>query len=124
MSVSPFMARWLPSLFSLNERIALLGTWKHGFFSMIPVGATNVGSIHLGILDEDVKTNSMLSITPRHFSELPIRSKEAMMTKGEELGMFKLGSTVILLFEAPPSWKWHLQLGQKIQLGQSMGQHK
>lgn len=44
-SVSPYMAKRLQNLFVLNERVALLGRWRHGFFSMVPVGATNVGSI-------------------------------------------------------------------------------
>lgn len=44
-SVSPWMAKRLENLFVLNERVALLGRWKHGFFGMVPVGATNVGSI-------------------------------------------------------------------------------
>jgi phosphatidylserine decarboxylase len=46
-SVSPYIAKRLENLFVLNERVALLGRWKHGFFSMVPVGATNVGSIHV-----------------------------------------------------------------------------
>ena len=32
-------------LFVLNERVALLGRWPHGFMSMTAVGATNVGNI-------------------------------------------------------------------------------
>lgn len=46
-SVSPYIAKRLHNLFVLNERVALLGRWKHGFFSMVPVGATNVGSIKI-----------------------------------------------------------------------------
>jgi phosphatidylserine decarboxylase len=46
-SVSPFLARIMSNLFILNERAVLLGQWKHGFFSMIPVAATNVGQICL-----------------------------------------------------------------------------
>lgn len=44
-SVSPYIAKRLANLFVLNERVAMLGRWRHGFFSMVPVGATNVGSI-------------------------------------------------------------------------------
>ena len=44
-STSPQMAKRLMSLFVLNERVALLGKWRYGFFGMVPVGATNMGSI-------------------------------------------------------------------------------
>ena len=37
LSVSPTIVSWIPYIFVLNERIALLGEWKHGFFSFIPV---------------------------------------------------------------------------------------
>ncbi|KAF2714933.1 phosphatidylserine decarboxylase, partial [Pleomassaria siparia CBS 279.74] len=46
-SVSPYLQRTLPGLFTLNERVVLLGRWKWGFFSYTPVGATNVGSIKI-----------------------------------------------------------------------------
>lgn len=46
-SVNPRIASWLQGLFSLNERVMYCGNWRHGFFSMTAVGATNVGSINI-----------------------------------------------------------------------------
>ena len=40
-------ANWIPGLFHINERVVYTGEWKHGFFSMTAVGATNVGSIKI-----------------------------------------------------------------------------
>ena len=45
--MQPGIARWLQGLFNFNERAVYFGTWKHGFFSMTAVGATNVGSINV-----------------------------------------------------------------------------
>lgn len=47
MSVNPGVARWIKELFCHNERVVLTGDWKHGFFSLTAVGATNVGSIRI-----------------------------------------------------------------------------
>jgi len=54
--VAPTMVNLIKGLFALNERVALLGKWEHGFFSLIPVGATNVGTISLSI-EEGFRTN-------------------------------------------------------------------
>ena len=62
-SVSPYMAKRLENLFVLNERVALLGRWKHGFFGMVPVGATNVGSIKINF---DTVSRSFLSSLNAH----------------------------------------------------------
>ena len=56
LSVNPRIARAIANLFALNERVAYLGRWKHGFFSMTAVGATNVGSVKVDI-DPQLATN-------------------------------------------------------------------
>lgn len=164
-SVAPFFQKTLQGLFVLNERVALLGYWKYGFFSMIPVGATNVGSIVVNF-DKDLKTNDVYEhevyrqrspssdtsdseLTPLLKSDSasevdtistdkPKRLKkntvyEATYTgasrllggfplsKGEEVGGFKLGSTVVLVFEAPDNFHFNLEVGQKIKMGESLG---
>ena len=47
--MAPWAARTMPGLFTLNERVLLLGKWEHGFFSFAAVGAIIVGSVRLTI---------------------------------------------------------------------------
>ncbi|XP_028613968.1 phosphatidylserine decarboxylase proenzyme, mitochondrial isoform X2 [Grammomys surdaster] len=123
MSVNPGMARWIKELFCHNERVVLTGDWKHGFFSLTAVGATNVGSIHIHF-DRDLHTNS-----PRYskgsYNDLSFvthANKEGiLLRKGEPLGEFNLGSTIVLIFEAPKDFNFRLKAGQKIRFGEALG---
>ncbi|XP_051530013.1 phosphatidylserine decarboxylase proenzyme, mitochondrial isoform X2 [Myxocyprinus asiaticus] len=123
MSVNPGVARWIKELFCHNERVVLSGEWTHGFFSLTAVGATNVGSIRI-YFDKELHTNN-----PRYnkgsyndFSYVTNNNREGVtMRKGEHLGEFNLGSTIVLLFEAPQDFTFSLQAGQKIRFGEPLG---
>ncbi|KAI9816653.1 MAG: phosphatidylserine decarboxylase 1 [Thelocarpon impressellum] len=146
-SVSPYLQRTLPGLFTLNERVVLLGRWRWGFFSMTPVGATNVGSIKINF-DRELRTNSLTTDTAADraaeeaarrgegysgFAEATYEGASRLLgghalKRGEEMGGFQLGSTVVIVFEAPASkegerggWKWAVERGQRIKMGHAMG---
>lgn len=123
MSVNPGVARWIKELFCYNERVVLTGGWKHGFFSLTAVGATNVGSIRI-YFDRDLHTNSPRYCKGSHndFSYVNNNNEEGIpMRKGEQLGEFNLGSTIVLIFEAPKDFVFNLKAGQKIHFGEAMG---
>jgi phosphatidylserine decarboxylase len=150
-SVSPYLQRTLPGLFTLNERVVLLGRWRWGFFGFVPVGATNVGSIKINF-DRELRTNSLTTDTAADraaeeaadrgepyagFAEATYESASAVLQghalrRGEEMGGFQLGSTIVLIFEAPAAkddaqgegrkgWTWAVEKGQKIKVGQALG---
>lgn len=151
-SVSPYLQRTLPGLFTLNERVVLLGRWRHGFFSYIPVGATNVGSIIVNF-DKELRTNSLLTDTAADlaaeeaakrgepylgFAEATYEGASSVLhghalKRGDEMGGFQLGSTVVLVFEAPSDkpattegqkptgWTWAVEKGQTVKMGQALG---
>ncbi|KAI6783217.1 Phosphatidylserine decarboxylase proenzyme-like protein [Emericellopsis cladophorae] len=147
-SVSPYLQRTLPGLFTLNERVVLLGRWRWGFFSYIPVGATNVGSIVINF-DRELRTNSLLTDTAADraaeeaakrgepylgFAEASYEGASRVLGghalgRGDEMGGFQLGSTIVLVFEAPSEgaagsrkgWEWMVQKGQKVKMGQALG---
>jgi len=93
---------------------------------MTAVGATNVGSIHINF-DKDLRTNNLLREKPdgsyaeaTYINSSPVLRGHALRA-GEEMGGFSLGSTVILVFEAPKGRvefcvgeKEHIQVGQAL----------
>jgi len=125
-SVSPYIANRVPNLFTLNERVAILGRWRYGFFSMTPVGATNVGSIRINF-DKDLRTNNLLRDKPDgSYAEATYTNSSTLLRGhalhvGEEMGGFSLGSTVILVFEAPKGrGKFCVEEKSKVKVGQAI----
>jgi len=95
LSVAPAFVRMVKGLFSFNERVVLEGTWAHGFFTYTAIGAYNVGSISMRCCP-DVITNQTFARQPSSRSLGPVD-----IVKGEEVGAFRLGSSIALVFEAP-----------------------
>lgn len=129
-SVAPYFQHTFNNLFVLNERVALLGYWKYGFFSMTPVGATNVGSIKLNF-DKDLVTNTHRqngvkskknTCYEAHYTNASSLLKGQPIFKGQEMGGFMLGSTVVLIFEAPKYFKFTLSQNQHIKVGEPIGE--
>ena len=56
--VDPRYLKGHQDVLKTNERVNLLGDWKHGFFAISFVGALNVGSIKLHF-DESLMTNTL-----------------------------------------------------------------
>ncbi|SPO27127.1 related to PSD1 - phosphatidylserine decarboxylase 1 [Ustilago trichophora] len=125
-SVSPYMANRLANLFVLNERVALLGRWRHGFFGMVPVGATNVGSIRINF-DKALRTNvRMQRYLAGTYSEASYSGASKLLggqplAAGDEMGGFLLGSTIVLVFEAPNDFRFDLKPDQKVKVGERLG---
>lgn len=94
-SVNPLTAQNVPGLFARNERVVAIFETDIGPLAMVLVGATIVASI------ETVWAGTVTPPTGKQvFSwSYPTSGPEALtLEKGEEMGRFKLGSTVVMLF--------------------------
>lgn len=115
-SVNPLTARAVPGLFARNERVVCVFESDFGPFVMVLVGATVVGSM------ATVWHGQVNPPRPGILREWRYGDNEVVLAKGEEMGRFLLGSTVVMLFPRAelafdPSW----QPGGKVRLGEPMG---
>ena len=104
-------------LFARNERTIVYFETEAGPMIMILVGAIFVGSM------ETVWHEGM--ITPPYGKEIQTWNydNDLILKKGEEMGRFNMGSTVILLFEEDQiRWIEELQKDSALQMGQLIGQ--
>ncbi|MEN9449961.1 MAG: phosphatidylserine decarboxylase proenzyme [Pseudomonadota bacterium] len=106
----------LPNLFVRNERVITLFSTPIGPMAVILVGAMLVGHINTpweGIIAPASK---------RHIYHWHYLDNKISLHKGQEVGQFQLGSTVIILF-APNRMKWLTHLsGKKVKFGENIGQ--
>ncbi len=114
-SVNPLTAQNVPKLFARNERVVSLFETPFGKMALVAVGATIVGSI---------ETTWAGTITPpsrKTVESWRYPEQNICFEKGEEMGRFKLGSTVVLLMENK-NWQWDdsIQCEKDVILGQKM----
>jgi phosphatidylserine decarboxylase len=113
-SVNAATATHVPKLFARNERVLTLFDTAFGQVALIMVGALNVGSM------ATVWAGDITPAARRTITRLP--PQDVSLEKGEEMGRFNMGSTVILLFQRNRArWNADLAAGAVVRLGQSLG---
>lgn len=95
-SVNPLTTENVPGLFARNERVVSIFETPKGKMALVLVGATIVASI---------ETKWAGTVTPpagknvQHWQYPTSGDNAVSIAKGEEMGLFKLGSTVVACFE-------------------------
>ena len=113
-SVNAATARTIPGLFGLNERVVCEFDTRHGALAVVLVGALFVGSIET-VYAGEINPPAGRGGTPRRIAAGEGRE----FRKGEELGRFNMGSTVVLIWQrAAGEFAPGLATGSRLRLGQ------
>ncbi len=114
-SVAPWTVRAVPRLFARNERVVCLFSTPCGPMAMVLVGAINVAAI------ETVWHGLVTPPKGKKVTEFDYDHSEKTLSRGEEMGRFNMGSTVILLTTEKVQWGSQLQPGQSLRMGEMIG---
>lgn len=97
--VNNWSVKNIGDLFAVNERVIFNFKTALGPVALVMVGATNVGQITVSF------DSTIVSNTPASSSDFPCASprvkkydKPIRISKGEEIGIFNMGSTVVMLY--------------------------
>ncbi|WP_334153866.1 archaetidylserine decarboxylase [Tepidimonas sp.] len=115
-NVNPPALRRIPALFCRNERALIEATLPDGSpIALVPVAAILVASIRLHFLDVT------LHLRWRGPHELPC---DVRLSRGQEMGWFEHGSTIILF--VPAHWRLAdgVESGRTIRAGQALWQRE
>ncbi|MBZ5486601.1 phosphatidylserine decarboxylase [Halomonas aquamarina] len=111
-SVNKATASYVPDLFARNERLVCIFDSPQGPFAMVLVGAMVVAAI------ETVWSGQ---VTP--LAGVPQRTRFSdpiTLERGEEMGLFKLGSTVVMCFANPVTFEDYAP-ETMVSMGQTLG---
>lgn len=115
-SVSQATTECIPNIFARNERVICLFETDLGPMAQILVGATIVGSI-------EVEWEGCITPPREGIMKRWVYSGEVKLAKGQDMGCFKLGSTVITLFASNTiEFDRHLKVGNTTCVGQKLAE--
>ena len=113
-SVNPFLAEHVPNLFARNERVICVFDTAFGPMAQILVGATitaSMSTVWAGVINPP-RTGKVKVWTYQGDNAIKL-------TKGQEMGAFQLGSTVINLFPANSvTLAEHLEVDVPVRMGE------
>lgn len=102
----------VPRVFARNERIAMMqDSPVHGEVTTIMVGAIGVGRI--GVAFDRLETNRDEAAIVRTYGE-----DGPMRVRGDELGVFNLGSTAIVFATAKADLQFNIKPGDRVRVGE------
>jgi phosphatidylserine decarboxylase len=115
-SVNAATTAVIPNLFARNERVIASFETEAGPMALVLVGALFVASIETVWRGVVTPPQGQRIRTWRYQGDAPL------LQRGEEMGRFNMGSTVIVLFgEQSIEWGGHLSPGTAIRMGQPIG---
>lgn len=114
-SVNELTAESVPRLFARNERAVCVFDTELGPVAVVLVGAMIVASI------ETVWAGQIAPAATRHIEHWRYQDEQHTFAQGDEIGRFKLGSTVVMLYpKNTVNWLKSSMAGAKVQMGQKL----
>ena len=115
-SVNPVTAENVPNLFARNERVVCIFDTASGPMALVLVGAMIVGSV-------ETRWAGVVVPGSRQVTSTLYEGEQAIsFDKGEEMGRFRLGSTVIVVMpKGAVSWNSNQVAGKTVRMGEAFG---
>lgn len=115
-SVNPVTAENVPNLFARNERVVCIFDTASGPMALVLVGAMIVGSV-------ETRWAGVVVPGRRQVTSTLYEGEQAIsFDKGEEMGRFRLGSTVIMVMpKGSVSWNSDQVAGKTVRMGEAFG---
>lgn len=115
--VNEWSTQNIPELFVKNERVVIEIETEFGLVGYVMVGATNVGFMELSFDSEIVTNQAGPAIKKERVYDPPL-----LVVKGQELGMFRMGSTVVVLYpkKFTELFAHQLRRGPQVKVGESL----
>lgn len=104
----------VPRLFAVNERVAIVQQAAFGEVTTVMVGAIGVGRISVSF-DSEICTNRGRAPGVRRYGP-----DGPPIERGEELGVFHLGSTVIVFVPRREGARFEVEAGSAVRVGQAV----
>lgn len=115
-SVAPFAVAAIPRIYARNERLVCHFRSARGPFTIVLVGAMLVSGI------ETTWGNGEAPPDPKAMTRRNWRGRNVRLARGDELGRFNMGSTVITLLPANVGrFDAELSPGQALRVGEAIG---